>query len=130
MIAKATPAPMNAGTANSSRACNPAVSTHFGRDEARRQDAAIAGCEPSPVPPPAAAARRAPPAASGEYRAPLPPSRPPMIGALPTPMPPDPEIDAGLPQADPWLSAPILETRFVPLKWRWPGLLPRAADFW
>ncbi|MFO1118111.1 MAG: hypothetical protein U1E28_20780 [Beijerinckiaceae bacterium] len=119
MIAKATPAPMNAQDGEFFKGVQSAVSTLFGAEtklDVKTPPRTQVANRP-PVPPPAAAAPAgAPPAPlQANIEAPLPPSRPPMIGALPTPMPP-------IPKSTPAYlrpihgSAPILETRFVPLK--------------
>lgn len=122
MIAKASPAPMSAQNGEFFKGVQSAVSTLFGAEtklDAKSPPRTQVASRPPSVPPvalPPAVPGATPPASlQTNIDAPLPPSRPPMIGALPTPMPP-------IPKSTPAYlrpirgSAPILETRFVPLK--------------
>lgn len=121
MIAKAAPAPLSAQNGEFFKGVQSAVSTLFGAEtklDAKSPPRTQVASRP-PAARPAAPAPASPgspaPSLQTTIEAPLPPSRPPMIGALPTPMPP-------IPKSTPAYlrpihgSVPILETRFVPLK--------------
>ncbi|MFO1134304.1 MAG: hypothetical protein U1E30_03730 [Rhodoblastus sp.] len=116
MIAKATPAPAAQGSGEFLKGVQSAVETLFGSG-AKAPPAAPAArrtAPPKPAEPPASVEEKQPPALQASVSAPLPPPRPPMIGAAPTPAPPIPRDTPGFlrPIAG---SAPILEARFMPL---------------
>lgn len=109
MIAKASPAPAPQGP-DFLKGVQSTVATWFG-GPSQSQPAAprvqVASRAPEPLPPP--------PAMQTIANAPLPPSRPPLVGAVETPQPP-------IPKSTPAYlrpihgSAVILEARFIPLK--------------
>lgn len=112
MIARAAPAPA-AGAGDFLQGVQSAVETLFGagdRPRAKSRPPVAAPGRPGahPLPP------TLPLTLEAHVTAPLPPPRPPMIGAAPTPQPPTPrDTPAHLrPLAG---SAPILEPRFVTL---------------
>ena len=117
MIAKASPAPAPAQSGEFLKGVQSAVSSLFGTGPAATPQPAKTQIASRPAPPPPATpapSAQTSPGLQTTIEAPLPPVRPPMIGAAPTPMPP-------VPKATPAYlrpihgSAPILETRFVPL---------------
>jgi len=116
MIAKATPAPAAEG-GDLLKSVQGAVETLFGAGAKTPATAPVVrrAAPVKPAEPAAPPQSPAPPARlEASVSAPLPPPRPPMIGAVPTPQPPIPRGTPAFltPIAG---SAPILEPRFVPL---------------
>ena len=112
MIARASPAPAPAQSGEFMKGVQSAVSSLFGTGPtaAPQQPKTQVASRPSPASP-----GQAPPAGlQTTLDVPLPPVRPPMIGAAPTPMPPVPKSTPAYLRPIHG-SAPILETRFVPL---------------
>lgn len=114
MIAKATPAPAAQGSGEFLKGVQSAVETLFGSGAKAPPAPAKRPASPRPAEQPAPAGEPQPPTLQASISAPLPPPRPPMIGAAPTPQPPIPRDTPGFlrPIAG---SAPILEARFTPL---------------
>jgi len=114
MIAKATPAPAAQGSGEFLKGVQSAVETLFGAGAKAPPAPAKRPASPRPAEQPAPAGEPQPPTLQASISAPLPPPRPPMIGAAPTPQPPIPRDTPGFlrPIAG---SAPILEARFTPL---------------
>ncbi|MCC0004166.1 MAG: hypothetical protein H6872_03075 [Methylobacteriaceae bacterium] len=110
MIARATPAPAAQGGGEFLKGVQSAVETLFGAG-AKVHAAPAASRRPAPAKP---AEPAQPSTLEASVSAPLPPPRPPMIGAVPTPQPPVPKGTPAFltPMAG---SAPILEPRFIPL---------------
>ncbi len=114
MIAKATPTPAAPGGGDFLKGVQGAVETLFGAGAKAPAQAARRPAPPRPAEQPTPADEPQAPTLQASVTAPLPPRRPPMIGAVPTPLPPvPPDTPAFLrPIAG---SAPILEARFRPL---------------
>lgn len=115
MIAKATPAPTAEG-GDFLKGVQGAVETLFGSGAKPSAPVARKPAPQKPAEPTVAPEPPAPPPSTlqASISAPLPPPRPPMIGAVPTPQPPVPKGTPAFlrPIAG---SAPILEPRFTPL---------------
>jgi len=117
MIAKATPTPAKDGTGDFLKGVQGAVETLFGSG-AKAPTAPVAKrpapAKPAEAPPALEPPAALPPTLQASISAPMPPPRPPMIGAVPSPQPPVPRGTPAFlrPIAG---SAPILEPRFVPL---------------
>ncbi len=116
MVARATPAPVASENGEFFKGVQSAVDSLFGIG------AKTPPARPAPPRPPIAAKPAQPdvapteqtPSLQASVSAPMPPPRPPMIGAAPTPQPPIPRGTPAFlrPIAG---SAPILEPRFTPL---------------